>query len=140
MSYLSDEEWERTGPLPQGDTGEKSLGRQYWGHPSICNPVTNRLVTLEKACGPTIAQLLEKEPDRETNLCNQKTLKTIESQSFLWRMIMILTLIQILILLFTLYEMLRHSRLSLTCDVEIIPNSHDRCEAEMTLNGIIYAK
>lgn len=53
-----------------------------------------------------ICLLNYKEPDGETNLYIQKTLKRIESQSFLQRMVIILTLVQILFLLFTICKIL----------------------------------
>lgn len=53
-----------------------------------------------------ICLLNYKEPDGETNLYIQKTLKRIESQSFLQRVVIILTLVQILFLLFTICKIL----------------------------------
>ena len=53
-----------------------------------------------------ICLLNYKEPDVETNFYIQKTLKRIESQSFLQRMVIILTLVHILTLLFTICKIL----------------------------------
>lgn len=85
-----------------------------------------------------ICLLNYKEPDGETNFYIQKTLKRIESQSFLQRMVIALTLVQIPILLFTICKILIYPWILLIYNMEIILISCGYCEVEMILNGIIY--